>query len=131
PGKLTLAPGLPSASGVYSRSEILEKKGSEMLFKDRHEAGEALARALEGLQHDEVVVYALPRGGVPLGIEVAQAIEAPLDLLIVRKLGNSGPGGRSPGVVTEDGNLVIDPEAKRSVDPDWLGKEVERLSREA
>ncbi len=102
-----------------------------MLFKDRNEAGEALARALEGFQHDEVVVYALPRGGVPLGVEVAPAIEAPLDLLIVGKLGHPLQPERSAGAVSEECSLVIRPEVKESLDPAWLDQEIERQVKEA
>lgn len=57
-------------------------------FADRHAAGRALAQAVARLQvPDPIVVMALPRGGVPIAAEVARALNAPLDLLIVRKIG--------------------------------------------
>src|ERR1051326_3848385 len=96
-----------------------------MLFKDRNEAGQRLARALEGYQHDEVVVYALPRGGVPLAVEVAPAIEAPLDLLVVEKLGSPRAPERSAGAVSEDGCLALSDEGK-AFDPAWIKAETER-----
>jgi putative phosphoribosyl transferase len=62
-----------------------------MLFHDRAEAGRELARHLSDYaNHDDVIVLALPRGGVPVGFEVARALHAPLDVFIVRKLGVPG-----------------------------------------
>lgn len=58
-----------------------------MPFHDRKDAGERLARALQTFRNDHPVVIALPRGGVPIGAEIARALDAPLELLIVRKIG--------------------------------------------
>lgn len=57
------------------------------VFHDRTEAGRALAEQLLEAQYDKPVVLALPRGGVPIGVEVARALNAPLDLVLVRKIG--------------------------------------------
>ena len=58
------------------------------LFADRIEAGRALARLLGAYAHrDDVLILALPRGGVPVAFEVAQALDVPLDIFVVRKLG--------------------------------------------
>lgn len=57
------------------------------IFKDRTEAGRALAQQLLEHQYDKPVVLALPRGGVPVAVEVARALDAPLDLVLVRKIG--------------------------------------------
>ena len=59
-----------------------------MRFKDRADAGRKLAQALDSYANQDGVVYALPRGGVVLGVEVARALRMPLDLLIPRKLGH-------------------------------------------
>lgn len=59
-------------------------------FKDRRDAGRQLAAALMHLKNDSLVVLALPRGGVPVAYEVAQALAAPLDVLLVRKIGAPG-----------------------------------------
>jgi len=56
-------------------------------FMDRTDAGQALARSLEHLRGTDLVVLGLPRGGVPVAFEVAKALAAPLDVIVVRKLG--------------------------------------------
>ncbi len=56
-------------------------------FKNRQAAGEALAKALSAKGLPDPVVLALPRGGVPVAAEVARALNAPLDLVMVRKIG--------------------------------------------
>jgi predicted phosphoribosyltransferase len=58
-----------------------------MPFRDRSEAGRKLAAALAGYKDQGPVVLALPRGGVPVAAEVARALEAPIDLILVRKVG--------------------------------------------
>jgi putative phosphoribosyl transferase len=57
------------------------------VFADRSEAGRRLGAALARFRSEQPVVLALPRGGVPVGFEVAQALDAPLDLILVRKIG--------------------------------------------
>jgi putative phosphoribosyl transferase len=61
-----------------------------MEFANRHEAGRRLAEKLRALRLADPVVLALPRGGVPVGLEVARALGAPLDLVLVRKIGAPG-----------------------------------------
>jgi putative phosphoribosyl transferase len=58
-----------------------------MPFKDRREAGRKLAAALSAYRDQQPVILALPRGGVPVAAEVAIALKAPLDLVLVRKIG--------------------------------------------
>lgn len=74
------------------------------LLKDRDEAGRLLAGRLAAYtRHPDVIVLALPRGGVPLGWAVAQALAAPLDVLIVRKLGMPGHAEYAIGAVAGEG----------------------------
>ncbi len=58
-----------------------------MIYQNRSDAGKWLAQALAGYKGQEPVILALPRGGVPVGSEIARALDAPLDLILVRKLG--------------------------------------------
>jgi putative phosphoribosyl transferase len=77
-------------------------------FRDRHEAGRALARALEPYaDRDDVVVLGLPRGGVPVAYEVARALDAPLDVFIVRKLGTPGHEELAMGAIASGGVRVV------------------------
>ena len=80
-----------------------------MQFADRSEAGRRLARRLGSLGPD-VVVLALPRGGVPVAVEVARALSAPLDVILVRKLGAPTQPELALGAVGEDGVRVLNPE---------------------
>ncbi len=59
----------------------------DRIFKDRVEAGRLLAEQLRKKQYDKPVVLALPRGGVPVAAEIARSLQAPLDLVLVRKIG--------------------------------------------
>jgi len=62
----------------------------DKVYRNRREAGEALAQRLVARRYADPVVLALPRGGVPVGLEVARALHAPLDVLLVRKIGAPG-----------------------------------------
>lgn len=82
-----------------------------MQFSDRTEAGQALARKLEHYRdRDDVIVLALPRGGVPVAAEVAAALNAPLDVFIVRKLGFPGHEEYAMGAIASGGVRVMNPE---------------------
>ena len=102
-----------------------------MLFMDRSQAGKALAGALDGFIGQDSVVYALPRGGVVLGYEVARHLDAPLDLIITRKIGY--PGSRECAVcaISEDGEMICDSLGASRLDPVWLGVRAEEEMEEA
>src|SRR5918999_1249937 len=77
-------------------------------FADRREAGRALALKLRHYAgRDDVVVLALPRGGVPVAYEVAEALGAPLDLFLVRKLGTPGHEELAMGAIASGGVRVL------------------------
>lgn len=82
-----------------------------VLFADRFDAGRQLADALvRYADNRNVVVLALPRGGVPVGYEVARRIHAPLDVYVVRKLGVPGHEELAMGALASDGSCVMDDE---------------------
>lgn len=78
-----------------------------MPFDDRTDAGRRLTRKLEHLSDDDVVVLGLPRGGVPVAYEVAEALAAPLDVLAVRKLGVPWQPELAFGAIGEHGVRVL------------------------
>ena len=78
------------------------------VFQDRAEAGRVLAdRLTKYAGSPEVVVLALPRGGVPVGFQVARSLGAPLDVLSVRKLGVPGREELAMGAIASDGTRVV------------------------
>ena len=81
-----------------------------MVFADRDDAGRRLADRLGHLRDEPVVVLGLPRGGVPVAFQVAQALGAPLDVIVVRKLGVPFQPELGMGAVGEDGVRVLNPE---------------------
>ncbi|WP_456470591.1 phosphoribosyltransferase [Caminibacter sp.] len=86
-----------------------------MIFKDRFEAGKMLAARLKKLQEEgkivNPVVVALPRGGVPVGYEIAKALNAPLDILFVKKIPSPVNEEAAIGSVSESGQVFINKEA--------------------
>ena len=89
-------------------------------FHDRHEAGrllgERLRRRFSG--RDDVLVLALPRGGVPVAYELARALAAPLDVYLVRKLGVPGHEELAMGAIAEGGVRVLNPSILDLIDVD-------------
>jgi len=83
------------------------------VFRNRTEAGTALAARLEHLRGDDVVVLGLPRGGVPVAFEIAEALDAPLDVIVVRKVGVPGQPELAMGAIGEDGVRVVNDEIVR------------------
>ena len=107
------------------------------LFADRRDAGRKLAESLDRFRADDPLVLALPRGGVPVGYEVARVLEAPLDIVLVRKLGAPFQPEYGIGAIAEGGVRVI-----RSKDVELIGigedeldaivaRETEELDRRA
>ena len=84
-------------------------------FRDRSDGGRQLASRLSHLRGGKVVVLALPRGGVPAAFEVAEALDAPLDVIVVRKIGSPGQPELAMGAIGEDGVRVVNDEIVRLV----------------
>ena len=91
-------------------------RGGMRLFDDRVDAGRHLAERLESLRGKDIVVLGLPRGGVPVAFEVAKALRAPLDVLVVRKLGVPFQPELAFGAIGEGGVRVINDSVAREAD---------------
>jgi putative phosphoribosyl transferase len=104
------------------------------MFQDRIDAGKRLAMALSDLRDSSVpiVVLAIPRGGVVVGREVADALHAPLDVCLTRKIGAPSNPELAIGAVAEDGTLLLDDEMVKSlwVAPRYLDEEIAQQRRE-
>ncbi|HVB95227.1 MAG TPA: phosphoribosyltransferase family protein [Nitrososphaerales archaeon] len=108
------------------------------LYLDRAESGRALAAAVRQGLHGELapgkpLVLAIPRGGVPIGRDVASALDADLDLVVPRKLGAEGNPEYAIGAVMSDGTAYLNPEALSitMATPEYIEAEKGREMREA
>jgi predicted phosphoribosyltransferase len=101
------------------------------VFRDRTDAGRKLAQALIKYADEPAVVYALPRGGVVLGVEIARLLKAPLDLIVVRKIGHPDQPEYAIGAVAEDGHVVTNPHEIARLDKRWFDKAVASELHEA
>ena len=121
----------------HARHVIGFMRTSDIHFIDRADAGRRLAALLLPLHLDRPVVYALPRGGVPVALEIARALRAPLDLILVRKIGAPGAPELALGAVVDgaDPQQVINEEVMRLSGADDLylerarARELEELER--
>jgi predicted phosphoribosyltransferase len=107
------------------------------VFRDRTDAGRRLAARLVHLKAERPVVLALPRGGVPVAAEVARALDAPLDVILVRKLGVPAQPELAMGALGEGGVRVLNRDVldRAPVSPERLAevetREMSELARRA
>src|SRR5881409_1892631 len=100
-----------------------------MRYRDRTEAGQMLAGKLRAyVNRPDVVVLALPRGGVPVAFEVAQALNVPLDVFLVRKLGVPGHEELAMGAIATGGVIVLNEPVVRQLH--ITREEIERVAEE-
>lgn len=102
-----------------------------MRFQDRHHAGQLLAEKLLDHAGQDGVVYALPRGGVPLGVEIGLALNMPVELAITRKIGHPANPEYAICAVSEGGQLVCNERERQAVPADWLARRVAEETAEA
>ncbi len=109
-------------------TQLAKARSIDVLFDDRRDAGRRLAARLAAFRKEAPAVLALPRGGVPVGYEIARALAAPLDVIVVRKLGAPGDPELGIGAVADgDSPLgVWNQEMVRTlaVPRDYLDREV-------
>lgn len=116
---------------TYSSTSASVRSGP--IFQDRREAGRVLARLLGAYQYrKDVVVLGLPRGGIPVAWEVAAALGAPLDALVVRKIGAPSQEEFAVGAIASGGHVVVNDDILRAlrVTPDQFRDTAEREGRE-
>jgi putative phosphoribosyl transferase len=105
PGQLMIRLPIPTSVNARARPELRQ---INLRFVDRFEGGRVLASRLEEFSgRNDVVVLAVPRGGVPVGDEVAQALHTPLDVFVVRKLGTPGQEELAMGALASGGITVL------------------------
>ena len=109
----------PQARRIGAVNSIVEPwAGSgnrDVCFADRHDAGRRLAALLGDFRRENPVVVGIPRGGIPVAAEVARALEAPLDVAVVRKIGAPGNREYAIGALAEGDVSVIGDEAIRAL----------------
>ncbi len=101
------------------------------MFIDRKDAGSRLAEKLSQYRGKNAVVLALPRGGVTIGYEVARALNLPLDIIVVRKIGHPTNPEYAICAVDNQGSLLCNEAEIKSVDQNWLKEETLRQKNEA
>ena len=101
------------------------------MFIDRKDAGKQLAEKLSKYRGKNAVVLALPRGGVVIGYEISRALNLPLDIIVVRKIGHSNNPEYAICAVDERGSLLCNETEARSVDQNWLRAEALHQKEEA
>jgi len=107
----------PRALGLHPGSIVAAGYPTQRIFRNRREAGLALAdRLRQYADRDDVVVLGLPRGGLPVADEVARALGAPLDVFVVRKLGVPGHSELAMGAIAGGGVRVLNEDVVR-----WYG----------
>ncbi len=94
------------------------------MFKDRHDAARQLIAAISDFEEKEMVVMAIPRGGVPLAFEIAEHFGWPLDLIFTKKIGHPANPELAVGSVSLHEEVIDD---RFSIDPEWLKKEIQRV----
>jgi len=102
-----------------------------MIFKNRQEAGVLLAEKLMKYRGTDSMVYALPRGGVVVGAEIAKLLAIPLDVAVVKKIGHPYNPEYAICAVSENSDLVCNEEEKQFVSEDWLNNAIARGKEDA
>jgi predicted phosphoribosyltransferase len=103
-----------------------------MLFKDRIQAGQKLAEKLLEYKDKNVIILAIPRGGVVVAYEIAKVLNAPLDLIIPRKIGAPYQPELAIGAVTQDGTIILNEDiiSYLPIPENYIEAEAERQKKE-
>jgi putative phosphoribosyl transferase len=118
-------------NSLHKSYALLEHRYDIMIFIDRVDAGQKLAQALSQYKGEDLIVFALPRGGVVLGHEISKHLGAPLDLIVTRKIGYPGTEECAVCAVSEDGDMICDSSGMDLIDASWLRRRAEEEMAEA
>lgn len=99
-------------------------------FADRRDAGKELAKLLEKYKGQKVIVYALPRGGIVLAKEIADALHAPISLILAHKIGHHYHQEYAVAAISESGHIVGNQSELHALGPVWLEREKTRQMEE-
>ncbi len=99
-------------------------------FLNRQEAGRQLADRLRQFKDPNTLIFALPRGGVPLGVEIAKSLQTSLGLIVTRKIGHPYNPEYAIGAVSEHGKAIYNMSEIMQVDRNWLKNEEAKLKNE-
>jgi putative phosphoribosyl transferase len=100
-------------------------------FTDRSDAGKRLARLLGKYKNEKCVIYALPRGGIVIGKEIADKLECFLNIIAIKKISHPDNPEYAIGAVSEDGHAIYNQNELEFLDKDWLEEESKRGQEEA
>ncbi len=115
-----------AAEFAYGEEQKIPRETS--IFQDRRDAGCRLAKRLLHYRDENPVVLALPRGGVPVGAEISRALDAPLDIIVARKLGAPGQPELAIGAIAPGGVRLINERLVRrlGIPEDWIEQTAEK-----
>lgn len=103
---------------------------SLMRFKDRMDAGKQLAETLTTLDTSNTVVIGLPRGGVPLALELAAKLNVPYDVILAKKIGHPESSEYEIGAIAEGGEPIFNQEEIVTIQSEWLKNELNDIQKE-
>ena len=111
---------------AYGEEQKIPRETS--IFPDRRDAGRRLAKLLLHYRDENPVVLALPRGGVPVGAEISRALDAPLDIIVARKLGAPGQPELAIGAIAPGGVRLVNERLVRwlGIPEDWIEQAAEK-----
>lgn len=112
-----------------NHEKVNQNRTANIYFNDRKEAGQKLVEVLKKYKNKEVIIYALPRGGVICAAEIAKALHAPLELIIVKKIGHPYEPEYAIGAMAENDTSLLSEEAQ-TIDQTWLVREFKKQKQE-
>lgn len=100
------------------------------MFKDRTDAGEQLVKGIDLLETKKLIVLALPRGGVPLGILIAKKFDVSFNIILAKKIGHPSNSEYAIGAVAENGKPILGEGFRKNLHGEWLQRRVLQIQEE-